>query len=117
MVSLLRKKIWTITTVAFGVLPPSVALAVQLAGSHNTTTLDCAGGPARIVGSQNKVTLSGGCSSLSIHGSMNSVTAAFSAGAIISFDGSRNEVTWTTGDGKKPTVLVPDFANKLKPGK
>ncbi len=117
MVSLSRKKIWAITTVALGVLPPSVAVAVQLAGSHNARTLDCAGGPARIVGSQNKVTLNGGCSSLSIHGSKNSVTAAFRAGAIISFDGSKNEVTWTTADGKKPTVLVPDFGNKLIPGK
>ena len=117
MVSLSKKKIWAITTVALGVLPPSVAVAVQLAGSHKTTTLDCAGGPARIVGSRNKVTLNGGCTSLSIHGSMNSVTAAFSAGAIISFDGSRNVVTWTTADGKEPPVLVPDFANKLIPGK
>ncbi len=117
MVSLSRKKFWAITTIALGMLPPNVAVAVQLAGSHNTTTLDCAGGPARIVGSENKVTLNGGCSSLSIHGSRNSVTAAFSAGAVISFDGSRNEVIWTTADGKKPTVLVPDFGNKLIPGK
>ncbi len=117
MVSVSKKGIWALTIVAVGMLHPSVALAVELAGSRNTRTLDCAGGPARIVGSENKVTLTGGCTSLSIHGSMNSVTAAFSAGAIISFDGSRNEVTWTTGDGKKPTVLVPDFANKLKPGK
>lgn len=41
----------------------------RLAGSDQTTTLDCAGSSARITGSNNKVTMTGSCTRLTILGS------------------------------------------------
>ena len=118
MISLSKKTIWAVAAVALGVMLPSVASSkARLAASDHTTTLDCAGGSARIAGSHNKVTLTGGCTSLRILGSWNSVTAAFGAGASIWFAGSRNEVNWTTPDGKEPKAHRLGYGNTLKPGK
>jgi hypothetical protein len=102
---------------AVGILLPGVALSnVRVDGSHQAKTLDCAGGSARIAGSHNKVTLTGGCTRLTILGSWNSVTAALSAGARVRFLGSRNDVVWTTPDGKAPKALDLGAGNSLKPG-
>ncbi len=99
-----------------GMTAPGVALAApaSLAGSDQTKTLDCAGGPARIAGAYNKVTLSGDCTHLTILGSRNTVTADFASGASIWFGGSKNEVTWTTADGKEPHVRHFGVGNTLK---
>lgn len=88
-----------------GMTLPNVAFSrVWLAGSHETRTLDCAGGSAHIAGAYNKVTLRGGCTHLTVLGSRNHITAEFAARASIWFAGSRNEVAWTTADGKEPNV-------------
>lgn len=117
MINLREKAIWAVAAATLGVMLPSVALSkARLAGSDQTTTLDCAGGSAWIAGSNNKVTLTGGCTRLTILGSRNSITAAFGAGARIRFAGARNDVIWTTPDGKAPKVLHLGFGNNLKAG-
>jgi hypothetical protein len=88
-----------------GMTLPNVAFSrATLAVSGETKTLDCAGGPARITGANNKVTLRGDCTHLTVLGSGNTITAEFAAGASITFAGSRNQVAWTTADGKEPHV-------------
>lgn len=96
-----------------GMTVPNVALCASLVGSDQTRTLDCAGGPARIAGADNKVTLSGGCTHLTVLGSRNTITADFAAGASIWFAGSRNEVAWTTADGKEPHARHHGSGNTL----
>ncbi len=117
MMSLRDKTIWAVVGSALAVMLPSVAsAAAQLAGADQTATLDCADGKARIVGSNNRVTLTGGCTRLTILGSRNTITAAFGAGANIWFAGSRNEVIWTTPDGKEPKAHHLGVSNTLKKG-
>ena len=98
-----------------GMTVPNVAFSrAWLAGSDETRTLNCAGGPARIAGANNKVTLSGGCTHLTVLGSRNTITAEFAAGASIWFAGSKNEVAWTTADGKEPHVRHYGVGNTMK---
>ncbi len=89
----------------------------RLAGSDQTTTLNCAGGSARIAGSNNKVTLTGACTRLTILGSRNTVAVAFGSGGSVWFGGSKNEVIWTTPDGKEPKAHHLGYGNTLKQGK
>ncbi len=88
----------------------------RLAGSDQTKTLNCAEGPARIAGSNNKVTLSGACTRLTILGSRNTVTVAFGSGGSVWFGGSKNEVIWTTPDGKEPKAHHLGYGNTRKQG-
>ncbi len=112
-----NKTILAVAAAALGLMLPNVAFSkAQLAGSNETRTLDCAGGSARIAGSNNQVTLTGGCTRLTILGSRNIVTAAFGRGASIWFAGSKNEVTWTTPDGKQPKAHHLGLDNTLKKG-
>ncbi len=114
---MINKTISAVVAGALGVMLPSVAFSkARLAGSDQTKTLDCAGGSARIAGSNNKVTLTGGCTGLTILGSRNIVTAAFGHDASIWFTGSKNEVTWTTPDGKEPKAHHLGLDNTLKKG-
>jgi hypothetical protein len=89
--------------------------SARLLGSNQTTTLDCAGGGAQIAGSNNKLTLTGGCTMLRVLGSYNTVTAALATNAHILFAGSNNAVTWTSSDGKEPTVQYLGSNNTLTP--
>jgi hypothetical protein len=117
MIDLRNRAIWTVIVASVAMILPSVASAkARLDGSRQTKTLDCEGGPARIAGSRNKVTLTGGCTRLTILGSRNGVTAAFEAGASVRFYGSKNEVVWTTPDGKPPKAFHLGFSNTLKEG-
>jgi len=96
------------------ILPNPAFSRASLAGSDETRTLDCAGGAARIAGANNKVTLKGDCTHLTVLGSGNTITAEFAAGASIWFAGSRNEVAWTTANGKEPHVHHFGSGNTLK---
>jgi hypothetical protein len=121
MLDIRSKMIVAIAVTTFGVLPANVALSkanndVNLAGSDQTKTLDCAGGWARIAGANNNVTLNGNCAGLTIYGSRNTVTIAFQAGARVRFVGSKNAVTWTTPDAKEPRVLHLGAGNTMTPG-
>jgi hypothetical protein len=118
MFNIRNKMIVAIAVSAFGVIPAHVALSntVHLAGSDQTKTLDCAGGWARIAGADNNVTLTGNCAGLTIYGSRNNITAAFQADASVRFVGSKNEVIWTTPDGKEPRALHLGAGNTMKPG-
>jgi hypothetical protein len=119
MLNIRSKIIVAIAVTTFGVLPNRVALSkandVQLAGSDQTKTLDCAGGWARISGANNNVTLNGNCAGLTIYGSRNTVTVALQAGARVRFVGSKNAVTWTTPDAKEPRVLHLGIGNTMTP--
>jgi hypothetical protein len=114
------RAILAITVGAFWMMLPGVALSksnpARVYGSDLTKTLDCAGNSARILGSNNKVTLTGGCTRLTILGSRNVVTVAFGTGGSIWFAGSKNEVVWTTPDGKEPKVRHLGYGNTLKRG-
>jgi hypothetical protein len=50
------------------ILPNPAFCRASLAGSDETRTLDCAGGPAPIAGANNKVTLRGDCTHLTVLG-------------------------------------------------
>src|SRR5690348_16728108 len=115
---MLRFRILTVAAVTIlGMIFPSLAFSrARLDGSDQTKTLDCADGPARIAGANNKVTLTGGCTRLTVLGSGNTITADLAAGASIWFAGSRNELTWTTADGKKPHVRHLGVHNTMKEG-
>jgi hypothetical protein len=101
----------------FGVTTLTGALAqtpsARLLSSNQTTTLDCAGGGALIAGSNNKLTLTGGCNMLRVLGAYNTITAALATNAHILFVGSNNAVTWTSSDGKEPTVRYLGSNNTL----
>jgi hypothetical protein len=118
MIALPSGRILTVAAVTMlGMTLSSGALSrARLYGSNETRTLDCAGGPARIAGANNKVTLTNGCTHLTVLGSGNMVTAELAASASIWFAGSRNEVTWTTADGKEPHVRHLGQRNTLKKG-
>jgi hypothetical protein len=98
----------------------SVALSksngVNIAGSNQTKTLDCASGWARIAGAENNVTLTGNCAGLTIYGSQNTVHGAFQTDAEVRFVGSNNAVTWTTPDGKEPKAVHLGASNTMTPG-
>ncbi len=120
VISLPDKVILVIIVGTLAMMLPGVALSksnpARVHGSDLTKTLDCAGNSARILGSNNKVTLTGGCTRLTILGSRNVVTAAFGAGGSIWFGGSKNEVVWTTPDGKEPKVWHLGYGNTVKRG-
>jgi len=78
--------------------------ATQFLGSHQTTTLNCAGGGVQIAGSNNKLILTGGCTMWGMVGSNNTATAILAKNASIQFIGSNNAITWTAPDGEKPLV-------------
>ncbi len=120
MLNIRNRVILAIAVTAFGAILPNMALSkandVRLAGSDQTKTLDCAGGWAQIAGSNNNVTFTGNCAGLTIYGSRNAVTVAFQAGARVRFFGSKNAVTWTTPDAKKPRVLHLGAGNTMTQG-
>ena len=118
MVTLLSGKILTVAAVTMlGITLPNLAFSrARLYGSHETKTLDCAGGSARIAGANNRVTLTGGCTHVTVLGSHNLITAEFAPGASIWFAGSRNEVIWTAHDGKEPRARHFGYRNTLKKG-
>ena len=87
----------------------------MLAGSGQTTTLDCAGGGAHIFGSNNTLTLTGGCAWLDMVGSNNRIVVALANGANM-FAGSNNAITWTSPDGKEPAVRHLGSGNTLTAG-
>ena len=124
MINLRDGIIGVVAAAALVVMLPSVASSkvivvashhkIIVAGSHHTLTLDCAGGTARIAGSHNMVTLTGGCTRLTVLGSSNTAIVAFGAGARVKFVGVRNEIIWTTPDGKEPEALRVGSDNILK---
>ena len=89
----------------------------MLAGSGQTTTLDCAGGGgAHIFGSNNTLTLTGGCAWVDMVGSNNRIVVALANGTNIQFAGSNNAITWTPPDGKEPAVRHLGSGNTLTAG-
>ena len=103
----------------FGTALPTGALAqrpsTQFVGSGQAKALDCAGGGIQIAGSNNKLVLTGGCTMLGMVGSNNTVTAGLANNGSIQFVGSNNAITWTTPDGKEPSVQNLGSGNTLTP--
>ncbi|WP_297300056.1 DUF3060 domain-containing protein [uncultured Methylovirgula sp.] len=83
--------------------------------SGQTATLDCAGGKAAIIGNGNKLTITGYCTDLALVGSNNTIKIEFAAAAKISFAGSNNAITWTSEDGKPPSISYVGTANIMIP--
>ncbi|MEW6437985.1 MAG: DUF3060 domain-containing protein [Pseudomonadota bacterium] len=100
-------------------MPPALA---QSAGSEaafissgQTATLDCGGGKAAIMGSDNNLTITGHCTDLELAGSNNKIKIEFGPAAKISFVGSSNSITWTSADGKPPSVSYVGAGNTMVP--
>ena len=83
--------------------------------SGQTATLDCGGGRATIMGSDNNLTITGHCTDLELAGSNNKIKIEFGPAAKISFVGSKNSITWTSADGKPPSVSYVGAGNSMVP--
>jgi len=87
---------------------------LQLLFRSSSAALDSSRSGSRVCRQMRALT--GNCAGLTIYGSRNNVTAAFQADARVRFVGAKNEVIWTTPDGKEPRVLHLGAGNTIKPG-
>lgn len=84
-------------------------------GSNQTGSLDCNKGPAQVMGSYNVLRISGACSSLQVAGSGNKITVELGPGGTLNVSGSNNAITWTSTDGKPPTLTSKGSGNAVMP--
>lgn len=84
-------------------------------GSNQTGSLDCNKGPAQVMGSYNVLRISGACSGLQVAGSGNKITVELGPGGTLNVSGSNNAITWTSTDGKPPTLTSKGSGNAVMP--
>ena len=87
----------------------------SFAGSNQTGSLDCNMGPAQVMGSYNVLRISGACSGLLVAGSGNKITVEFGPGGMLNVSGSNNAITWSSTDGKPPTLTSKGSGNAVSP--
>lgn len=84
-------------------------------GSNQTGSLDCNKGPAQVMGSYNVLRISGACSGLQVAGSGNKITVELGPGGTLNVSGSNNAITWSSTDGKPPTLTSAGSGNAVSP--
>jgi Protein of unknown function (DUF3060) len=87
----------------------------SFAGSNQTGSLDCNKGPAQVMGSYNVLRISGACSGLQVAGSGNKITVELGPGGTLNVSGSNNAITWSSTDGKPPTLTSAGSGNAVMP--